>query len=245
MTVGIGANAQVLLDGFNASEFFREFSIAGDKVVHEKTVFANNGSRAKQTGLKHGMATGLAFSDDTVNTGSWHLLKTRYGAGVSGLYVWAPYSFALGNITVSLLTEEVGFNPVNVVDDLVKITVQAEAIRDALDCGISLHPITAETAFPFTGTGVDNGAATTNGGVASVHVFAIAGAGPNVVYRVQHSSNGSTWVDLVTFTAITAANQSQRVEVAAGTTVNRHLRITITNGGTTTSVTGVVVFARR
>lgn len=245
MTIGIGATAQVVLDGFNVSEFFREFAINGDKMVHDKTVFANNGSRAKQAGLKHGMATGTAFSDDTVNTGSWDILKTRYGSGVSGLYVWGPYGFALGNIAVSLFSEEVGFNPVNVVEDLVKITISAEAKEDALDCGISLHPITPETAFPFTGTGVDNAVATTNGGVASVHVFAIAGAAPNVVYRVQHSSNGSTWLDLVTFSAITAANQSQRIEVAAGTTVNRHLRITITNGGTTTSVTGLVVFARR
>jgi hypothetical protein len=164
---------------------------------------------------------------------------------VQGLYVWAPHSFAAGNLTCSLLSEEVEFNPVNVVEDLIKITMKAEAVKDAVDYGVSLHPITAETAFPFTGADVDNTVATSNGGVASVHVFAIAGAGPNVVYKVQHSTNGSVWTDLVTFTAITAANQSQRIEVAAGTTVNRHLRTTITNGGTTTSVTGLVSFARR
>lgn len=245
MTVAAGANAQVVLDGFNVSDFFREFSINGEKMVHDKTVFSNNGSRAKQTGLKHGTATGVAFSDDTVNAGSWALLSARYGSGVQGLYVWAPYSFAVGNSVLSLLTEEVELSPVNVVDDLIKITMKAEAVKDAVDFGVSLHPIAAETSFPFTGTDVDNLAATTNGGVASVHVFAIAGASPNLVYRVQHSTNGSVWTDLVTFTAITAANQSQRIEVAAGTTVNRHLRITITNGGTTTSVTGLVVFARR
>lgn len=245
MTVAAGANAQVALDGFNVSDFFREFSISGEKVVHDKTVFSNNGSRAKQTGLKHAMATGVAFSDDTVNTGSWAILSARYGSGVQGLYVWGPHGFTLGNVTLSLLSEEVEFSPVNVVEDLIKITMKAEAVEDAVDFGVSLHPISAETAFPFTGTGVDNLAATTNGGVASVHVFAIAGAAPNVVYRVQHSTDGSTWLDLVTFTAITAANSSQRIEVAAGTTVNRHLRTTITNGGTTSSVTGLVSFARR
>lgn len=245
MTVAAGANAQIVLDGIDLSVFFREFAINADKAVHDSTVFANVGSRAKLLGVKHGQATGLAFSDDTVNTGSWSLLSERYETPTDGLYVWGPYGFALGNITLSLLSQQVEFNPVQVIDDLIRINMKAEAVRDAVDYGVSLHPMSAETAFPFTGTGVDNGAATANGGVASVHVFAIAGAAPNVVYRVQHSSNGSTWVDLVTFTAKTAANQSQRIEVASGTTVNRHLRTTITNGGTTSSVTGLVVFARR
>jgi hypothetical protein len=245
MTVAAGANAQVVLDGFNLSAFFREFAINADKAVHDATVFANVGSRAKQLGVKHGMATGLAFSDDTVNTGSWSLLSERYESGASGLYVWGPYGFAVGNTTLSLYSTQVQFNPVQVIEDLIRINMQAEAVRDAVDYGVSLHPISAEAVFPVTGTGVDNLAASTNGGVASVHVFDIAGAAPNVVYRVQHSSNGSTWADLVTFTAVTAANQSQRIEVASGTTVNRHLRITITEGGTTTSVNGLVVFARR
>src|ERR1051326_4582568 len=123
MTVAAGANAQVVLDGFNVSDFFREFNISGEKMIHDKTVFGNNGSRAKQTGLKHGTATGVAFSDDTVNTGSWAILSAKYGSGVQGLYVWGPHGFAVGNLTCSLLTEEVEFNPVNVVEDLIKITM--------------------------------------------------------------------------------------------------------------------------
>lgn len=245
MTVAAGANAQLALDGFNVSDFFREFTISVEREVHDATVFSNNGSRAKIAGVKHGTATGMAFSDDTVNTGSWAILSNRYGSGVSGLYAWAPYGFALGNQVLSLYSEEIAFNPQQVIDDLIRISVNSEAKEDSVDFGVSLHPISAETSFPVTGTGVDNTSATTNGGVGSVHVFAIAGAAPNVVYKVQHSTNGSVWVDLISFSAITAANSSERVEVAAGTTVNRHLRITITDGGTTSSVTGVVVFARR
>jgi hypothetical protein len=243
MTVAAGANAQVVLDGFNLSAFFREFAINAEKAVHDATVFANVGSRAKQLGVKHGMATGLAFSDDTVNTGSWSLLSERYESGAAGLYVWGPHGFALGNLSLSLYSTQVQFNPVQVIEDLIRINMQAEAARDAVDYGVSLHPISAETVFPFTGTGVDNAVATTNGGVASV--FDIAGAAPSLVYKVQHSTNGTVWVDLVTFTAITTINSSQRIEVASGITVNRHLRTIITNGGTTTSATGLVVFARR
>lgn len=243
MTIGIGALAKVWLDGYDVSDFFREFAINADKVVHDKTTFGNDGSRAKQTGLKHGVATGVAFSDDTVNTGSWAILSARYGAGVSGLYVWMPYGAAFGSMAHSLYSEEVVFSPQNMVEDLIKITVNAEAKEDAVDLGLVLHGKTAETSLPFTGTGIDSLAATTNGGVGSVHSFAIAGASPNAIVKIQHSTNASVWVDLISFTAITAANTSQRVEVTG--TVNRYLRATITEGGTTTSITPGIVFARR
>lgn len=239
----VGANARILLDGFNMSDFFREFAIVGEKAVHDNTVFSNNGFRGKQTGVKHGMASGVAFADSTVNTGSWDILKAKYGSGVSGVYVWGPFGLDVGKIIAMMIAEQVTFSPQEVVDDLIRITVANEAIKDSVDMGVSLLPIGAITSFPFTGTAVDNGAATTNGGVGSVHVFDVAGASPNAVYRIQHSSNGSTYVDLITFTGITADNSSQRVEVAG--TVNRHLRTTITDNGTTTSANGVVVFARR
>lgn len=245
MTVAAGANAKVWLDGFDMSGFFREFAINADKMVHDATTFGNNGSRAKAVGVKHGVAIGLAFSDDTVNTGSWAILSNRYGSGVSGLYIWGPHGLDFGAQSVSLYSEESIFNPQQVIEDLIKINITAEAKKDSVDFGVVLHGNTAETSFPFTGTGIDNTAATTNGGVGSVHVFAIAGAAPNVVYRIQHSTNASVWTDLIVFSAITTASSSQRVEVAAGTTVNRHLRTTITNGGTTSSVTGGVAFARR
>jgi hypothetical protein len=132
-----------------------------------------------------------------------------------------------------------------VITDLEKLTFQGEASEDAIDFGVSLHVNQAETSLTFTGTAVDNAAQTTNGGVFVVHVTAIAGASPNVVFKVQHSTDNSTWVDLATVSAVTAANSARRVEVAAGTTVRRYLRVVATEGGTTTSITFVAAFARR
>ena len=242
--VGVGTNAQLMLDGYNLSDFFRDFSMSINKDILDSTVFGTVGWRAKTVGLKHGTATGTALYDDTVNTGSWDVLKNHFPSGTAGTYIWAPHGFALGNQIFSLYSEAIQFHPQVVVDDLIRISTAAEARANAVDMGVSLHALSAETTFPYTGTAVDNLAATTNGGVASLHVSAIAGAAPNAVYKVQHAAV-STYADLVTFSAVTAANSYQRVEVASGTTVNRNLRITITDGGTTTSVTGVVAFARR
>lgn len=94
-------------------------------------------------------------------------------------------------------------------------------------------------------TAVDNGAATTNGGVAHLHVTANTRNGTCVV-KVQHSSDNTTFADLVTFTTVgTSTTTSERVVVATGTTVNRYVRAQITPAGSTGAVTTTVAFARR
>jgi hypothetical protein len=88
---------------------------------------------------------------------------------------------------------------------------------------------------------VDETAATTGGAVAHLHVTAFDGT--SVTITVQHSEDNSVWVDLLTFTAVTGVTK-ERVELAAGTTVNRYVRAII-SAGTWTSVTFTVAFARR
>jgi hypothetical protein len=243
MSVAVGANATLMLDGFDLTSYFRQFSINMEKDVLDATVFGL-GSRSKLVGLKRASVSGEAFADLTATIGSWDVLTSRWPSGTAGTFAFGPQGFALGSQVFTIYSEEVKFQVQAVVDDLLKLTTEAEARANAADPGVSLHALAPETTFPFTGTAVDNLALTSNGGVATLHVSAIAGGAPNVVYKVQHAAV-STYADLVTFTAVTTANSFQRIEVAAGTTVNRNLRMTITNGGTTSSVTGLVTFARR
>ena len=73
--------------------------------------------------------------------------------------------------------------------------------------------------------------------------YAPAGTSREVVGKIQHSTDNSSWADLATFTTVTAVT-SQQVVVAAATTVNRYTRAlaTITGVGT---MTYAVTFARR
>lgn len=244
MSVSIGANAQLLLDGYDLTGFFSEFSVDMSRDSLDATVFGL-GSRSKVQGLRHAKATGSALYDDALTTGSWDVLKLKYPSGTAGTWAFAPTGFAVGNRVVQLYSEAIKFEPRSLVGDLVKVMTEAEALSNAADLGVALHAIGAETSLPFSGTAVDNLAATANGGVGTVHVTAIVGSAKSVIYKIQHSVDGSTWVDLVTFTAITAANSFQRVEISSGTTIRRYLRETITENGTTTSVTGVTAFSRR
>lgn len=243
MAVVAGNSAQVLLDGFNLHQFAKSFEVTGQVDALDSSVLGTT-SRTKIPGLRHGTASGEVFYDDTAIFGSAQVLKSLYGASSASIISFAPAGFALGNLVAMLYANESSFDPKSIVADLTLIMFRAEAAEDAIDFGVSLHALSAESSLPITGTSVDNAAATTNGGVGVLHVSAIAGGAPNVVYVIQHATDNATWVDLVTFTAVTAPG-GQRIEVAAGTTVRRYLRIIATEGGTTSSVVGVAAFGRR
>lgn len=76
------------------------------------------------------------------------------------------------------------------------------------------------------GNSVDNGASSANGGVGYLQVSGFSG--PNALtVKIRHAADGggsgATWVDLVTFVAVSGAQTAQRI--AAVGTVNRYLSV--------------------
>lgn len=154
-----------------------------------------------------------------------------------------PEGRAAGKPAYMILSDVTNYTLDSVVGDLVKCSISVIAHHRAVERGVSLHDLVAETGTA-NGTAVDNLAATTNGGVAVLHVTEILGAAPSATVKIQASTNGSVWADLQSFAASVAAS-TQRIEIAAGTTINQFLRAVVTFGGTTTSITYNVSFARR
>lgn len=243
MAVTTGNQAQVMLDEFNLHQFARSFDLTPDTDIHDASVLGTT-SRIKMPGLKHATANSEVFLDGTTATGSYDILKGKYGAAVPGVFSYAPLGFGIGNPAILIYASEVSFQPKSIVDDLSMMTMNAEAAEDAADFGVSLHSLTAETSSTDS-TAVDNAAATLNGGVATIHLVTIAGTStPTLTAKIQHSVDNVVWVDLVSFTALTAIGK-QRVEVAAGTTVNRYLRTVSTITGTNPVFNYTTSFARR
>jgi hypothetical protein len=153
---------------------------------------------------------------------------------------FAPRGTTRGNETWNILANQSQASVMSAVADVVTaaVTIQADG---SVDAGVVLDPETAITANT-NGTSVDNGAATTNGGVGHLHVTAFSGLTSDSVV-VEHSTDNSAWSTLATFTSVTGTT-SERLVVAAGTTVNRYLRIRDAVTGTG-SCTRFVSFARR
>lgn len=117
--------------------------------------------------------------------------------------------------------------------------------------GVMLRPLSTakSTAVGGTNTGVVFAGSTvtgfsTNGGVGHLHVtYTTKVTGTRTAtFKVQHSTTGSTWVDLITFTAATKAT-FQRSTVSGN--VKERLRATISSfAGSSGGLTAAISFAR-
>jgi len=223
-----GKNATVLANGYNLSPYFNSVTASGSSDTAEVSTFGNN-SKAYIPGLKDATFSVEGYYDATAGA-----VDQSVSAMLGTETVWTTVmsadaigarGYGAGTIGTSV---EVGAEIGGAV------TISAEGQTDGgLDPIVVLHALGAETASG-NGTQVDNGAATTGGAAGYLHVTAISGT-PTITVKVQHSSDGTTWADLITFTAVTAANASQRVAVAG--TVNRYTRALWTISGGSPSAT--------
>ena len=151
-------------------------------------------------------------------------------------------SATLGRRALLVSSKKSGYEISSPLTDVVSVT--ASVVADGgIDYGVYLQKTSATTTS--TGTSVDNGASSANGGVAHLHVLS-NDRSATVVAKVQHSADNSTWADLVTFATIgIGAETSERVVVASGTTVNRYLRALVTPGAGTGTITFAIAFSRR
>ena len=234
-----GRAAAIIVNTYDLSAFFKEAEVAAKSDQADTTTFGAT-AHTKLATLRDGQFKASGYFDQATNASDAVLAAALGGTGQGVTY--APAGLAVGNPVKLLSALTTDYAVKQAVTGIVENSMSVEA-DGGIDTGISLHALVAETA---TGNGiaVDNGAATTNGGVAHLHILPLTGTTPSITPKIQHSVDGSTWVDLVTWGAYTVANSSRFV-VPAGTTVNRHLRATWTIGGTSVAITFALSFARR
>jgi len=103
--------------------------------------------------------------------------------------------------------------------------------------GVVLYPKTAVSSTA-TGASVNNGAASTGGWHANLHITAVSSG--VFSFAIEHSTDGTTWANLSTFTLTGNAIGSEHI---SGTgTANRYVRFKATR--TSGSATVAVAFAR-
>lgn len=184
---------------------------------------------------------GFLDPDGTAD-GQYDQINTWVEDGTSDPVVYGPSGLALG----SVVTMSAGLVTKAQYDGNVTAPIGFELeVQNSgqLDHGVSLHDLTEETA-DGSGTGYDGGAASSNGGVAQLHVTGFSGlSGADII--IEDSANNSTWATLAgaSFTTV-AGITSERLVIPAGSTVRRYVRATIDVTGTG-SITYAVGFARR
>lgn len=239
-----GADARVYLGVRDASADLLSIDISGTAETHDTTTFASNNWREFDPGLGswEGSFSGFWQSNSGGSvTSIERQLEDILGSNTTGKSVVSVYTGdadAVGD--TGYLTSDAVLakwaSPIS-IGDLVKVNGTLKGNGRVGLNGVLLHVLGADSTSS-NGTSVDNTASSANGGRANLHVTAATGTGGTI--KVQHSTNNSTWVDLVTFSASTAAS-CQSLTVTG--TVNRYLRA-ISTINATSSVTYVCGFAR-
>lgn len=186
------------------------------------------------------LSVNAMFDDDTSAGSYWAELTTNDSGGALLPITVAPAGLTAGNHVWLANAYQMAYRPTANVDGGVDLGLEFETSGLA-EFGQSIVDLAAVSSTSNSAA-VDGGAASSNGGIAHLHVTAVD-TPTTLDVDIEHSVDGSTsWDVLASFTQVTTATASERITVAAGTTVRRYLRAAFTVSGT--SYTCAVAFAR-
>jgi hypothetical protein len=238
-----GAGASVWLDVVDESQFFNEAGI--DVVVDtaETTTFQPGVSPAWKAFIE-GLATAkvsLKGFYDQVNDAAM-MADVRNGGSV---LTYGPAGLlAVGDLARLVWVHDTAVGESSPIGGAVLLNVGYQG-DGTVGWGQCLHAVTTDSGTT-TGATKNDGAATSSGWLAHLHVTAVTGSPTSWTVKLQDSADGTTWADLAggAFTATTVP-AAQRLASATGATLRQYVRYVATVvGGTTPTITFGLAYAR-
>lgn len=239
MAVVHGKDTLAYFDGYDLTSYLNDLSISRSRDTAETSTFGNE-AKTYVAGMKDGTISFSGFWDGVAG-GSDARLAAMFAAANSVVTVGYGAD-TIGNSADLAIAIETSWDTNGSIGDVVSVSGEMQA-TGGIDKGVWLHAKGAETA---TGdyTSVDNGAASSNGYAANLHVFAVTGT-PALVVKIQESSDDAAsdaFADLVTFTTTSAVGAEQKVGTGA---VERYVRGQVSSIAGSTAATFALAFARR
>lgn len=243
MAFGHGSAARLLANGYDLSPFMTDGGMPGSADAVDVSTWANaDGSprldKAYIPALRDATFTGTAFLSGGVGTGPGYSEDAEgiWYAALAGdvLLAYLPQGGGFGLPAKSLMAVESGVELSAGMGGASTVALTAQS-RLPVGHGITLHDYTIVESAGGNSIQYDPGVGpiypTPNGGIGLLEVVGKGGGAGTLTVKVQHSTDGSSWVDLITFTGATVAHAKERIQVAGN--VNRYLRSLWTaTGGT-------------
>lgn len=234
-----GRNCTTFVNQFDISNYLNSMSADRDAPELDQTTFLDT-AKTYIADFPSGTVSleGFYSVDTTNNDTAEDVLRAAIGAANRVVTIAPEGAATFGNRALLNDGAEVKHSVGHPVSGL--ITTMAD-FRGEVQHGVLLAQKASRTSSG-NGTSVDNTTSSANGGVGHIHVFSKSGTTPTLDVKIQHSTDNSTFADLITFTQLTDVG-SQRSAVTG--TVNRYTRETRTIGGTSTPTFNyAVAFAR-
>lgn len=167
-----------------------------------------------------------AFFNDAVD--QEHLTLRAKGSDADRIVTYFQSS-TLGNWGAGITAKQINYDGSRGTDGSLSFDVQCLANNYGLDFGKQLTAGKRTDTTATNGTSYDGAAASANGLVAYLHVFAFAGT--SVTVAVQESSDdaaGDPFAAVLTFTAATGVTSEVKRTASLTTAVERYLRVVTT-----------------
>lgn len=233
-----GKNTALYYNGANLTSYFNEASVSQDIETAETTVFGQD-AKTYITGLKDGTVSASGMFDGTEGAVD-SVLSSVIGATNADIVTLAPDGAVAGRRSYSLKARETSYEISSPVGDVVSVSLEVQA-----DGGVGRGIILAANSSVSTSgqeSAQDEAAATANGATAFLHVTANSRNGATV-FKVEHSTDNVSFVDLATFSSVSASAIGGQ-SVAVTGSVYRYVRANYAPGGSSGSVTYTMALAR-
>lgn len=225
MSTKTGADVWIAVDGYELTGYGTNLNDNTEAVSEQTHTFGDADEENEYAGLKSSMVDVQAFYDDAAGASN-EALASFAGAdrimtyGVEGTAVGAECVGAAAVLEgkYSRAVERGKFHRGNAS---FKGSGQVDRCK--------LLRYGAHNGSSGDGTALDNGASSAGGGVGYQQVIATNG---NFVGKIRHSTDNSTYADLLTFATVSNGNRAGERKTTA-VTVNRYLRSNWANSGST------------
>lgn len=235
-----GKGVAVLVDEYDFSSYFNDMTATSSVDTAETSTFGTS-AKSYVTGHQDGTVSLGGYFESTDSVGTDQYFASKLAGATKQKVIVMPGGHSNGARAVLIESDTTSYEVSSPIADVVGASAEFQA-SDGVEHGVVLSSGSAISATG-NGTSVDNGVATTNGGVGFLSVPTNTRNG-NITVKIQSSADNSTFADLITFTVVSSATAtSQKVEVTG--TVARYLRVSYTVAGSTGSATPTVAFARR
>lgn len=233
-----GKRTTVLFNGTDMSPFLNEATSTQEIETAETTTFGDT-DKTYIVGLGDGTISASGLFDSTA--GASDAVLSGMIQQDDNTFTVLPEGNGIGNRAIVANGELTSYEISSPVADVVSISAEIQA-DGGLYHGVDLTSANTVSASGVT-SAVDHGSATYSGALANLHVTSNTRDGATTI-KVQHSADGVTYADLITFTNVSASTTVGETITSTGT-VNQYLRAEHTLAGSSGSVTYHVSAARR
>lgn len=247
-----GKDVAVYIGGYQLSTMFRESTASMEADLPDRTTYQDDSMEYAPGTLDGAITLDGLYSFDETGVTLDKAAEVLFGALGAGEKAWTLLyeNDAVGAVGRSAMCLENSYEVEAPTDDLISVAAEGQGNRGVQRSRVA-QPWQAVVAGGNSASHDDGAAPTTpstRGGAGFLQVGDV-GNGCTLTVKIQHSSDNSVWVDLITFAAIVGGagvdRSSQRVETALPTTqVNRYIRALWTMVGGTLTATFRADFAR-